>query len=229
MDGLINLLEPLTRNKIFLKIVNFPPLWKLLEDFTGANRCKTRLYPSVFKIQEGRLLDFGCSVGNLTPSFSGFDYVGVDIDPIAINGAKRRFKDKDKISFYCINVLKERLPEEVIRDGFDHILFGSTAHHIEPKELSPVIDKLLTYLKPTGVLHFFDMISQPETDVFTTRLFTRIDQGKWIRTLPEYEQFFSLTKYNILENRVIKSPYDWFIKMHDYLYLAIGPSRVQKP
>ena len=37
----------------------------------------------------GKLLDFGCADGHIADTFSGFDYHGVDIDPVAIEAARR--------------------------------------------------------------------------------------------------------------------------------------------
>ena len=205
--------------KILIKIANIPIVWNILQNVVGANQWKLVVYPSVFENQNGKLLDFGCSIGNTTPAFFNFDYIGLDVDSEAILAAQKRYAQHTNVKFYALDITKTKLPEK----DFDHILFATAGHHIPDTEITLIIDILLTYLKPTGHLHFFDIFRQPGVDGFTTRLLTRFDQGKFIRTLEQNENIISSKKYHITKKKIFYSPDNWLIKQQDMLYLCIQP------
>lgn len=195
------MLQSLLENSVFKKIVNTPVIWNTLEAIVGANRWKLRLYPSVFA-KSGRLLDFGCSMGNITPGFLSFEYVGVDIDCRLIEAARRRFKKYPNISFECVDILNATFRPA----PFEYVLCATTGHHLTDQELEPIIMKLLALLKPGGELHFFDIVRRPGQDPLTTRLLTRVDQGKHIRTEGEYRRLFDPRRYRIAERKLFESP-----------------------
>jgi hypothetical protein len=64
--------------KTLKKILNQPVIWNSIQYFVGANQWKLAVYPSVLSNQGDKLLDFGCSIGNITPAFLNFDYYGID-------------------------------------------------------------------------------------------------------------------------------------------------------
>lgn len=198
------------------KIAGIPVLWNIYQDLLGANQWKLRIYPSVFK-KPGVILDFGCSSGNITSAFLDFEYYGVDVDCQAIANAKKKFSDHENVHFFC----KDILTEDFKRDFFDYVLFAGTGHHIPEKEIVLIIDKLMGTLKPEGELHFFDIIRQPGKDKLITRFFTMIDQGKYVRTIKQYEKIFDRKKYNVVEVSIFESP-DKFLKLQDFLYLKIA-------
>jgi len=203
-------------NKLLKNIANWPPLWNLLQDIVGANQWKLSMYPSVFVGKSGKLLDFACSQGNTVLAFVDFEYRGVDVDAEAIVTATERYARYPNIKFYCADILKESLPE---RD-FDYVLFAAAGHHIPHENFKQTIDALLTYLKPGGTLHFFDLIRQPGIDGFTTRMLIRTDQGRFIRTKEKYAQIFS--QYNVIDFKYFPSPSDWIIKQEDFVYYALS-------
>lgn len=197
-------------------IVNIPWVWNILQNIVGANQWKWRMYPSVFEDKSGKLLDFGCSSGNTTAVFSDFDYVGVDVDAEAIESAKKKYTSHKNIRFYCVNILENSVPEA----PFDNILFAAAGHHFCDKDLIAVMDKLVSCLKPGGHIRFFDIFRKPGIDGFTTRMLIRFDQGKFIRTLDEYNNLFD-GRYHVADKKIFPSPNDWFIKQEDFVYMKI--------
>ena len=69
--------------RLALWFLNIPPVWITFQYFVGANQWKSRMYPSVFR-SKGKLLDFGCSMGNNTGDFLDFNYWGLDLDSAMI-------------------------------------------------------------------------------------------------------------------------------------------------
>lgn len=201
--------------KALLRIANIPFVWDTLQDIVGANAWKNSLYPSVFK-SKGTLLDFGCSSGNNTEAFLDFEYYGIDLDETAISGAQEKWKGYPHIHFYSLDILKAEFKE----DFFDHILFACTGHHLTDEQIKKILPILISALKPTGVLHFFDVVRQPGKDRFITRLVMNNDQGKYMRTIEEYEKIFSPYEAQFREVKLFPSP-DRFIKLQDMLYVEL--------
>lgn len=201
-------------NKIYKKIINIPFIWTMGQNFLGANQWKSSIYRGVFKTK-GKILDFGCSVGNLTGDFLDFDYYGVDSDNGAIGGAKKTFSGVPNVSFFALDIVKDGFR----KDFFDHVLFACTGHHLSDEELPKVFESLLENLKPGGEIHFFDPIRQTK-DVFTTRFINNHDQGKFVRTVETYEKFFKEKGYKVAERKVCESPKS-LIKLPDIYYARI--------
>ena len=194
-------------------VLNFPPVWITFQYFVGANQWKSQMYPSVFTTR-GVLLDFGCSMGNNTGDFLDFDYTGVDLDATMIEAAKSRWASHANVRFECGDILA--MPEK--KGRFDHVLFASAGHHLTDAQMPPIIEALLGMLKPGGELHFFDPLNQPK-DRFTTRLISRNDQGKFMRTVEQYDAMFA--PYPVVERRIFPSPDGKLVKLQDMLYLRL--------
>jgi SAM-dependent methyltransferase len=208
-------MEKLLRQRTVRWFINIPWLWDIAQNILGENQWKRQMYP--VPIIGGRtLLDFGCSIGNETEAFLGFDYYGIDIDPTAIEAAEERFRDHSNVQFFCLDITKEPFR----KDFFDHILFAATGHHLNDEQLSDVLRALMGNLKPGGQLHFFDHIRRPGKDSWTARLVINIDQGRNIRTEDEYRKFFDYRVLNIKEWKLIPSP-EKFIKLPDFLYIRV--------
>jgi len=196
------------------KLLNTRFVLHSFQTLVGANQWKSKLYPSVFT-KPGSVLDFGCSYGNTTKCFLDREYWGVDIDRAMIETAKKYFLSYPNVHFSHVDILKQ----EFKPGYFDHALFASVSHHISNEDLAPIFHALLKNLKPGGELHFFDIFRKPD-DKWTTRILTALDQGTFIRTLPEYDSFFASQAFPIVERRVIESP-KAMIQLWDFLYIKM--------
>lgn len=200
--------------KFLKKILNSRLVLSSYQTFVGANQWKSQLYKPYLR-SGGSLLDFGCSYGNTTPALLEYDYYGIDIDEQAINSAKKRFERYPNVHFFCIDILSQKFKVSF----FDQVLFASTGHHLSDDQLNGIVTALLNTLKAGGVLHFFDIIRQ-DADPFSTRLLTRLDQGKFIRTLDQYKEIFDKKLYPIVSEKVIPSPQS-LIKLWDFYYIKM--------
>src|SRR3990167_3037759 len=193
--------------------INVPMIWNTFQNVVGANQWKNSIYPSVFK-SRGKLLDFGCSMGNNTEAFLHFEYYGVDVDSVAIEAAKKKWEGAPNISFESLDILKQHYKNNY----FDHVLFACTGHHLTDEEIPKILNALLLTLRTGGQLHFFDVIKQPGKDRFLTRLIMNNDQGKHMRTEKQYDTMFA--PYSVVEKRIFPSP-DHIIKLQDMLYIKL--------
>jgi 2-polyprenyl-3-methyl-5-hydroxy-6-metoxy-1,4-benzoquinol methylase len=75
----------------FLSQHNFPILWEFLQYWIGGTTDKRRLCLRKYNGQK-RVLEVGCSVGNIAKAFQSFaeiSYTGIDIDSTAIRRAQK--------------------------------------------------------------------------------------------------------------------------------------------
>ena len=201
------------KNRLIKKLIHTPFILNFGQNFLGANQYKLELYQQALVGKHGALLDFGCSYGNTTPGFLNFEYHGIDIDEVAIGFAKRKYQAYPNVNFHCLDILKQ----EFKRNYFDHVLFASTGHHLSDEEFRKILEVLLIHLKPAGELHYFDIFQKPN-DTWTTKLLTRFDQGKYIRTREQSAAFFK--NYPVAEMRILPSP-EKLVKLWDFMYVKI--------
>ena len=145
-------------------------LWDLFQSVVGGNAQKKAALRAHIP-EPGRLLEIGCATGNVTAAFTGFDYVGVDIDEEAIEFARARFRgERDPPRFHCLDVLQDTLPEP---DGFDYVLISHTAHHLPDATMRAMISRSAEHFRdvPEFRALFSDLaeFSAPEVHVLETR------------------------------------------------------------
>ena len=126
----------------FLPQERFPKLWSLFQTIFGATREKKRLALKYLGDHKN-VIEIGCSVGVPGRAFAevpGLMYLGIDIDPQAIEHAKARFAREKNLSFST----------ETIRElgdkgrTFDYVLFANILHHVDDPTAVNLISRSLT-------------------------------------------------------------------------------------
>lgn len=126
-----------------------------------------------------RFLDIGTGTGILaiTASKLGFDYVvGLDIDPLAIDAARRNVElnKLNNVEIKCIGL-------EDIKESFDFIIANLLANTLI--ELAP---QIASHLNNSGIIVFSGIIEGQEGNViekyerFNIHFVEKITDGKWI-------------------------------------------------
>src|SRR5271154_5386924 len=131
-------------------LLSSPIIWDCIQSVLGATQFKRELYLSKLRTP-GKLLDLGCADGHIADAFIEFDYHGVDIDPVAIEAAKRRFRDRPNMHFIAADLCTRPFPP----DEFDSILFACTIHHLDDDSLLRLLKELHYCMKPEGIIHIF--------------------------------------------------------------------------
>lgn len=106
-----------------------PRLWQAFQFLIGGSIDKQRLYRSLLG-ERTHVLEVGCSLGNTAPAFLADPrarYTGLDIDPVVIAAARRRFEDVPNASFVCAD-LESYAAESPER--FDAVFFAGVLHHV---------------------------------------------------------------------------------------------------
>ena len=99
-----------------------------------------------------RALDVGCGSGNYSIYLArqGFDVVGIDYSPEAIQIAQQRAHDANvSVRFQVVDMTKESIP---LQQTFDFIFDYSILHHIAPNDVTTYVHNEMSLLNPGGKL-----------------------------------------------------------------------------
>jgi SAM-dependent methyltransferase len=169
-------------------------LWDLLQVFLGADKGIQSLHmQTIAPTKRARILDFGCSTGNASAIFKGYDYTGLDIDPVVIDFARHKFRNHPSLKFVCQDILTLQDAEK-----FDAIICGSVGHHIPNEQFLPILVKFKDLLKPGGYLGVFDPVTTG-TEGWLLRWVMRHDQGKSFKSYDEYLKLFDASGWQVVE------------------------------
>lgn len=158
----------------------FPYLWLVFQLLIGATYGKRQLAVQHYN-GEKRVLEVGCSLGNITPAFAkipNINYLGIDIDAQAIRIANNTFKDHANIQFKAIAL------NELAAQGqtYDYIIFAGMLHHVDDALATSLLSDAKQLLAPGGKL----IVSEPEafraSDPLLFRLYAKLEQGEHLRT-----------------------------------------------
>jgi 2-polyprenyl-3-methyl-5-hydroxy-6-metoxy-1,4-benzoquinol methylase len=161
----------------FLTQTRFPGAWLVFQNLFGGTRDKQHLALERYRGQS-RILEIGCSVGNLTDAFlpSGAAYTGIDIDGSAIAHAQRRFARQSNVRFLTTS------PRALKGEEFGYVLLAGILHHVDDRTALQLLQDCFSLLTPGGSI----VISEPEAlcpgDNVLFRLYNRLEQGQYLRS-----------------------------------------------
>lgn len=197
-----------------LSQTNFPRLWLLMQHLIGGNSSKKELALRHYE-GEQRVLEIGCSVGNLSEAFlpytGSIHFTGIDIDRSAITVAKERFAHAPGFDFSLVSL------QELARTGetFDYIIFAAMLHHIDDATSLSMLKDAAALLSVQGKL----IISEPEalkpTDGFVFRQFYGwLEQGQFLRSRSALEALIKQAglaiesvEDHLISPGIVKRPY----------------------
>lgn len=112
-----------------------------------------------YKRRNVRVLDIGCSGGLHALEFSkrGFSVTGADVEPSAIELAKKRATGNKNITFFVADIEKDKLP---CPENFDMIYsIGNVLSHVSKDRIFEVLLKISACLDKKGILLFDVLIN----------------------------------------------------------------------
>lgn len=168
----------------FLTQSQFPRLWLLMQNMIGGNACKQALATEYYHGQK-RVLEIGCSVGNISAAFRTFPnvfFTGIDIDRHAIDLAKRRFRNDSNFGFSLSSL------DELSRRGetFDYVLFAGILHHVDDNTGLQLLRDAVKCTAGGGRLVIYEPEAPRPSDSCVLRYFcTHFEQGSFLRSREE--------------------------------------------
>jgi 2-polyprenyl-3-methyl-5-hydroxy-6-metoxy-1,4-benzoquinol methylase len=146
----------------------------------GGTHDKQKLALLKYQNQK-RILEVGCSVGNIAEAFRGFEsieYTGIDIDPAVIDYAQMSFSKHPNFQFVCQDLKTYQLAGQ----PFDFILFAGVCHHIPDVECQNLFKAARQLLADNGKLIVVDILKPEPEDSWLLHRYINIDQGEYIRS-----------------------------------------------
>ena len=159
----------------------FPRLWSLFQFWVGGTADKRKLCRLHYK-GEQRILEVGCASGNISRAFvkqPGIEFTGLDIDPVAVDLARKHFVSYPNFVFKCQDVTSLLTSKN---NHFDYILFAGVCHHVNDTSLSQQLNAAAELLAPTGSLVIVEPLIPDLKDSWFIRLFIQLEQGCYLRT-----------------------------------------------
>ena len=159
----------------------FPRLWLLLQKMIGGNACKQTLATEHYRGQK-RVLEIGCSVGNISAVFRAFPdvaFTGIDIDHSAIALARRRFRRDSNFSFGVSSL------EELADRGekFDYVLFAGILHHVDDDTCLQLLrDAVKCAASGASLVIYEPEALRPSDGRFLHFFYAHFEQGAFLRS-----------------------------------------------
>jgi SAM-dependent methyltransferase len=128
-----------------------------------------------------RVLDVGCGPGTNATHFERSDYLGIDINPLYIESARRRHRRDFRVVDVCTY-------EADPGDRFDFVLVNSFLHHVDGSEVRRILRQVRGLLTGDGHVHVLELLL-PDDRSLAHRL-AKWDRGDYPRLLSEWAQLF---------------------------------------
>ena len=146
--------------------------------------------------------DIGCSDGKLAQSINldKTKYFGYDIDAININSAKKKFKNRKNISFYCKSIDNIKVTNK--RNKI--IILKGIIHHLSDQQIINFNKKLS---KNDHVIAYDGFYHQNQNII--SIILKRLDQGNFIRDYNGYKK--------LLKNFTFSKKINYYLRFYSHL------------
>jgi SAM-dependent methyltransferase len=130
-----------------------------------------------------RVLDVGCGPGTNADVFAGLDYLGVDVNPLYVEHARR---GGGTGRFEVVDVRHDPIPGE---SSYDFVLVNSLLHHLDDDAVGSLLGNLEAYVGADGHIHVIDLELPEKRGV--ARFLTLNDRGDHPRSLQAWRALLS--------------------------------------
>jgi SAM-dependent methyltransferase len=190
------------------RLVTLPRVYQAIGDVLGADAARVRFVEEDLHIPVGaKVLDVGCGPGAMVPFLPSVDYTGIDLNPLHIETARRRFGDKGR---FMVVDAGQSLPGE---DGTYDVAYAlALLHHLDDAAAVRLLTALVRLVKIGGRIVTLDNVYLPGQHPIA-RLLNKLDSGLNVRDPAGYEGLTAGLPVSI-ETRVyrdrLRVPYDHF-------------------
>jgi 2-polyprenyl-3-methyl-5-hydroxy-6-metoxy-1,4-benzoquinol methylase len=155
-------------------------LWRLFQYCVGGTVDKRRLSMMKYRGQK-RVLEVGCSVGNISRAFQTvpeIEYTGIDIDPVVIDYARKAFSSLPGFRFLCMDLCDFAASSD---ERFDYLLFAGVLHHVDDETCLRMLRAVWPLMADDGTLVIVDPVMPTSEDSWFMHWFLKLEQGEHVR------------------------------------------------
>src|SRR5688572_20395814 len=150
--------EPSHQEKGLLSILSRPWVYDLFMNLVGKKRQRVRLVEKYIRPFPGcRILEIGCGTAwrlSYLPYSIG-EYAGFDMNPLYIESARKRWRNRVNCRFFCQKVEDAAILET---EYYDIVLAFGIVHHLSDKEATYLFNVAYHALKLNGALITYDNV-----------------------------------------------------------------------
>ena len=186
-------------------ILRIPFIYTTYQKLVGGYRARKLFVENMVKVVPNqKILDIGCGPGDILDFLPTVNYLGIDLDSNYIEKAKKKYENRGK--FICTTITDFTISEP---GSFDIVIASGVLHHLNDTESIKLFEVAYNALKFNGRLITYDGCYIKHQNLIS-KLFLKLDRGKFVRTKNEYEKLashhFSNVK-SIIEEEYFRIPY----------------------
>lgn len=193
-------------------ILKFPSVYELYQSLVGTRRARDKIFDTYVRLPEdGKLLDIGCGSGELLEYLpSHVQYTGVDINPLYIELARKKYGERGRFELIDVNAMDSL---ELPTASFDTIVLYGVLHHLDNAEVRRVLSFAKTMLKAGGSVFSVDGVHLKDQSRIKKFILSR-DRGNYVRFDQEYAKLAREIFPNVetfVERSALRIPTDYFV------------------
>lgn len=186
---------------MFPNQTTLPPFWLLFQLYIGGTEDRQKLALSEWTGQR-RILEVGCSVGNIAGAFRRFPdicYTGVDIDKRPIATAHSKFSGMKNFHFFA-----ESLEEHVLRNNlYDYILVAGMLHHVDTETAHAILTQTRLVSAPGAAIVIYDPDTLTKADPWYMHWYYKLEEGQFLRSHDELEKLIAGAGLHIRRKKLV--------------------------
>ena len=195
------------KNKGIYSLLSHTFFYSLVQKAMSATSFREKIVKKYITKHNVKVLDIGCGPAEILDVLPKIQYYGFDINPIYINSAKKKYKNRGK--FFCkkfTNKDTKHLPK------FDHVMLLGVLHHLSDNEINTLMANIKKVLKRKGNIITLDNIFIKNQN-FIARFLIQMDKGNNVRSKSGYlnilKKHFKKINSKIYHQKFI--PYTYFV------------------
>ncbi|MBI2610933.1 class I SAM-dependent methyltransferase [Candidatus Kaiserbacteria bacterium] len=193
-------------------VLKFPSVYDLYQWLVGSRAARDRLFRTYVSFPEGcKLLDIGCGSGELLEYLpSHVRYTGVDVNPLYIELARKKYGNQGRFELIDVNDIESL---DLPKNNFDVVVLYGVLHHLNDGEVRGVLSFARMMLKLGGTVFTVDGVYLKDQSRIKKFILSR-DRGAFVRFNYQYQKLAREVFPDVetfVERNALRIPTDYFV------------------